>query len=106
MEYHNKLMSKIPIAKVEPTAAEKPHIQELENKMTEAVQKGLNPQAVLNMTTIICILVENGISVDILEKHHILISGLCIISNHSTDDNNINNIINQIRQAENTINNS
>ena len=84
------------------TPAEIPIVNNLKDHFTNAIQSGLNPVEVVKMVSIISLLLQKGINVDDLQNHNQLLVSLCINSEFSIMDNNINHIFNQMILARNS----
>ena len=81
--------------------AQIPFEQEFKAHLTNAVVNGgLEHQKVLNMTLIFCLLNKRGLSLDVIQENNALLCHLCMASDFSTSDSNIDNIINTITLAQ------
>lgn len=79
------------------TPAQKPFVSQLEEQFNQAVQNGLEPEKVKNLTCIMCMVLEKGISLDHLQQHLNLFLTLCINSDFSIMDHNVNHIVGQLK---------
>lgn len=84
------------------TPAEIPLIADLENNFDAAVQSGLEPEKIVKMVSIMCLVSQRGITIDDLQNHNNLFVQLCLDSNFSIMDHNINNIVDELTRARNT----
>jgi hypothetical protein len=80
-----------------------PALKPLENEFKQ--NWGLEPQEVLNMVLIMSIINNLGISVQKMDEHKLLLINLCMESDFSTTDDNINHIVNALRMRINYNNN-
>lgn len=96
------------ISVVEPvyTAAETPLMNKLKNDVKNnfesAVRNGLEPEKIVKMVSIMSLLIQNGITPDDLQNHQQLFVTLCMDSDFSIMDTNINHILCQINLAKNS----
>ena len=84
------------------TAAETPHVNNLKNNFDSAVQNGLEPEKIVKMVSIMTLLSQKGINVVGFQNHDQLFVTMCINSNFSIMDHNIQHIFNQLCLARNS----
>ena len=84
------------------TAAEISHVNNLSNNFEFAVQSGLESEKIVKMVSIMTLLSQRGITVDDFENHNRLFVLLCMYTDFSIMDHNIQNIFNQMKLARNS----
>lgn len=82
------------------TPAQKTAIDKFNTELDEAVAQGVDPSTIVKMASIMSMLVNRGITPELLQKHHILVGQLCIITGCDTSDANIDHIVMRIRNAD------
>jgi hypothetical protein len=82
------------------TPYEKTLINNLENSFDSAVQNGLEPEKIVKMVSIMCLVSQRGITYDDLQNHGALFIQLCMESDFSIMDHNITNIVNRINRVK------
>jgi len=99
--FNNLIQTTVNMPKPNYTPAEKPLIDNLENSFDAAVQNGLEPEKIVKMVSIMCLIIERGIPLDVLQNHNNLFLTMCMESDFSVMDHNINNIVNRLVRARN-----
>jgi len=84
------------------TAAEIPIVNGLKNNFDSAVQNGLEPEKIVKMVSIMTLLSQRGITVDDFQNYDQLFVSLCIYSDFSIMDHNIQHIFTQMNLARNS----
>lgn len=93
------LLQSLPVVQPVYTPAETPLIDNLKNEFNTAVNNGLEPTKIVKMVSIMALVSERGITD--LQTHQALFVQLCMDSNFSVMDHNINHIVHQLNQAKN-----
>ena len=101
-QFNNLLQTTINSPKPNYTPAEEPLINNLKHNFNTAVERGLEPANIFKMVSIMSLISQKGITFDDLQNHNNLFVKLCMDSNFSIMDHNINNIVNQINRAKNS----
>jgi len=101
-QFNNLLQTTINSPKPNYTPAEEPLINNLKHNFNTAVESGLEPANIFKMVSIMSLISQKGITFDDLQNHNNLFVKLCMDSNFSIMDHNINNIVNQINRAKNS----
>jgi len=99
--FNNLIQDYVNQPKPNYTQAQVPFINNLKANLNNAVQNGLEPEKIVRMTGIMTLLIEKGITVDDFQHHQQLFVILCIQSDFSVMDHNINYIFNQMNIARN-----
>ena len=100
-QFNNLLQTTINMPKPNYSPAEKPLIDNLTNSFDSAVQSGLDPIKIVKMVSIMTLVTQRGISIDDIQNHNNLFVTLCMESDFSIMDHNINNIVLEINRAKN-----
>jgi len=98
--FNNLVQTAINSPKPNYTPYEKTLVDGLENSFDSAVQNGLEPEKIIKMTSIMCLVLQRGITVDDLQNHNALFVTLCMESDFSIMDHNITNIVNRISRVK------
>jgi hypothetical protein len=99
--YVTKLLKDMNETKNVPiTAAEKPHLERFENNLNNAVNNGMTPDSCLRSVTLLTLLHQHGLPLDMIENNLNLILTNININNINLSDENIDNIISLVRKAE------
>jgi hypothetical protein len=98
--YNNLVQTTVGMSKPNFSPAETPLIDNLKNSFNSAVQNGVEPEEVIKMVSIMCLVTERGIAIEDLRTYNDLFTHLCIDSDFSIMDHNIDNIVNQINLAK------
>lgn len=105
-QFNNLLQTTINSPKPNYTPAEEPLINNLKANLTDnfntAVESGLEPANIFKMVSIMSLISQKGITFEDLQNHNNLFVQLCMDSNFSIMDHNINNIVHQINRAKNS----
>lgn len=99
--FNNLIQSQINSPKPNYTPAQIPLVDNLKQNFDSAVQNGLEPTKIVKMVSIMTLLTQRGITVDDLQRHNALFVQLCMESDFSVMDHNINHIFNQMNLARN-----
>lgn len=78
------------------TPSEAPLVDNLTNNFNKAVENGLEPRKIFKMVSIMTLVSERGITPIQLHNNIQLFTKLCIESDFSITDSNINDIFNQL----------
>lgn len=100
--FTNLVQTTVNMPKPNLSPAEAPLIDNLKANFNSAVQNGLEPEKIVKMVSIMCLVTERGITVDDLQNHNGLFVQLCLNSDFSVMDHNINNIVLRLNRAKNT----
>ncbi len=101
MNSFTNLLQSLPTIQPVYTPAEKPLIDGLRNNFNTAVNNGLEPTKIVKMVSIMALVSERGITIEDLQTHQALFVQLCMDSDFSVMDYNINHIVYQLNQAKN-----
>ena len=101
--FNNLIQTHINSPQPNYTPAEIPHVNNMKDEFNAAVQNGLEPTKIVKMLSIMTLIVERGITVDDLQRHNQLFVQLCMDSDFSIMDYNINHIFNQMNLARNAV---
>jgi hypothetical protein len=100
--FNNLVQTTVGISKPNFTPAETPLIDDLKNSFNSAVQNGVEPEEVVKLVSIMCLVTQGGIAIEDLQTYNNVFIKLCIDSDFSVMDHNIINIVNQINLAKNS----
>ena len=84
------------------TAAEIPIVNGLKSSFDSATQNGLEPEKIVKMVSIMALLSQRGITVDDFQNHNQLFVSMCINSDFSIMDHNIQHIFDQMKLVRNS----
>ncbi len=101
-QFTNLVQTTVNMPKPNYSPAEIPLINNLKNNFNTAVQNGLEPEKIVKLVSIMCLVSERGITMDDLQNHNNLFVQLCMDSDFSIMDHNINDIVDRINRAKNT----
>jgi hypothetical protein len=93
MNYLNTMLDELNSNPLILTPAQKQGEEEFIINCNNALNNGLEPNVMLNMTYIIALINKKGLSIEKIENNIDLLLHLCTNSNYSTTDTNIDYIV-------------